>query len=473
MELIAVALGVVALGAGGAAVWLWRERARLAAEADRLREEARAAATAREVAERQAAQAEGREAEHTRELEALRADIGRVRVELAQAVERREADQRLFEEREASLRREREALERRITDLNKQAGDVFERLAAEALDKSQQRMLERARAMWEAQKKEGEAELDKRKTAVEALVKPIGDTLKETSDRLTRLDEQVKQAGEASATLRDEASKLVRALSRPEVRGRYGEIQLRRVAELAGMTAYCDFMEQASATDEEGRRLRPDMVVLLPNERKIAVDAKTPTDAYMRAIEAQTPGEAEEHLERFAGHVEDQVRALSAKRYWAQFDGSPDFVVMFVPGDQFVDAALARRPDLLERAAQANVILASPSTLIGLLRAVAVGWREHRLAEEAQRLLELGRELHQRAATAFEHVDALGAAIRRSVEKYNDFVGSVDRMLMPHLKKFEEAGLKGRKELSALPEVTIAPRGSSVVEEGAARAETE
>ncbi|HRQ72175.1 MAG TPA: DNA recombination protein RmuC [Phycisphaerales bacterium] len=459
MELISVALGVVALGAGAAAVWLWRERGRLAAKADRHRDEARAAVTAREVAERQAAQAEGREAKYTRELEDLRTDIGRVRVELAQAVERREADQRLFEEREASLRRERAALEARIGELNEQASDVFKRLAAEALSHSQKQLLERAGAMWEAQQKEGEAELDKRKTAVEELVKPIGETLRETRERLTRLDEQVRQAGEASGALREEASKLVRALSRPEVRGRYGEIQLRRVAELAGMTAYCDFAEQASSTDEEGRRLRPDMVVLLPNERKIAVDAKTPTDAYMRAIEAQTPGEAEEHLERFAGHVEDQVRALSGKRYWAQYDGSPDFVVMFVPGDQFVDAALARRPDLLERAAQANVILASPSTLIGLLRAVAVGWREHRLAEEAQRLLELGRELHQRAATAFEHVDALGAAIRRSAEKYNDFVGSVDRMLLPHLKKFEDAGVKGKKELPALPEVDVVVRG--------------
>ncbi|MCL4741389.1 MAG: DNA recombination protein RmuC [Phycisphaerales bacterium] len=471
MELIAVALGVVALGVSGAAVWLWRERTRLSAEAERLREEARAAGTAREVAERQAAQAEGREAEYTRELESLRADVGRVRVELAKEVERREAEKRLFEEREASLRREREALERRITDLNTQAGDVFERLAAEALDKSQQRMLDRARAMWEAQKKEGEAELDKRKTAVEALVKPIGDTLKETSERLTRLDAQVKQAGEASASLRDEASKLVRALSRPEVRGRYGEIQLRRVAELAGMTAYCDFKEQASATDEEGRRLRPDMVVLLPNERKIAVDAKTPTDAYLRAVEAATPEEAEEHLERFAGHVEEQVRLLSAKRYWAQFDGSPEFVVMFVPGDQFVDAALARRPELLERAAQANVILASPSTLIGLLRAVAVGWREHRLAEEAQRLLELGRELHQRAATAFEHVDALGAAIWKSAEKYNQFVGSVNRNLLTQLKKFEDAGVKGSKDMPALPGVTIPPCGSiAIIDGGASRA---
>lgn len=459
MELLAVALGVVALGTGVTAVWLWRERARLVAEAERLREETRAAGTAREVAELRVAQAEGREGEYSRELESLRAEIGQVRVELAQAVERRDADKKVFEEKEASLRRERGALEARITELNEQASNTFKQLAAEALDESQKRMLERAKAMWEAQKQEGVAELDKRKTAVEALVKPIGETLRETRDRLTRLDEQVKQAGEASSTLREEASKLVRALSRPEVRGRYGEIQLRRVAELAGMTAYCDFMEQASATDEEGRRLRPDMVVLLPNERKIAVDAKTPTDAYMRAIEAATPEEQEACLERFAGHVEEQVRALSGKRYWAQFDGSPEFVVMFVPGDQFVDAALVRRPDLLERAAQANVILASPSTLIGLLRAVAVGWREHRLAEEAQRLLELGRELHQRAATAFEHVEGLGAAIRRSAEKYNEFVGSVDRHLLTHLKKFEDAGVRGKKEIPVLPAVDVAVRG--------------
>ncbi|MCW5777801.1 MAG: DNA recombination protein RmuC, partial [Phycisphaeraceae bacterium] len=229
---LAIVFGVLAVVACAATVWLWRERARLAAESARLGDEARTAGTAREVAERRLAEAEGREGEYTRELESLRGEVGRVRVELAQEVERREADKKVFEEREASLRRERAALEQWSEERNEQASDVFKRLAAEALSQSQKQLLERAGAMWEAQKQEGVAELDKRKTAVEALVKPIGETLEQTRERLTRLDEQVKQAGEASGALREEASKLVRALSRPEVRGRYGEIQLRRVVEL-------------------------------------------------------------------------------------------------------------------------------------------------------------------------------------------------------------------------------------------------
>lgn len=236
------------------------------------------------------------------------------------------------------------------------------------------------------------------------------------------------------------------------------------------MTSYCDFNEQFSQRDDEGNLLRPDMVVTLPNERVIVVDAKANINAYIDAVNAPTDEIREEQLQRFARHTFEQVKKLSDKKYWSLFDGkSAEFVVMFVPGDHFIDAALSRRPDLLDVAAQQGVILASPSTLIGLLRAVAVGWREHALTEQAAELFELGKELHDRAATAFEHAGKLGDSIRQAVERYNRLVGSIDSRMMPTLKKFEDAGAKSGKSLDTPKRVEGTPRelasGSALFEE--------
>jgi len=354
---------------------------------------------------------------------------------------------RLHAEREASIERARQGLEQRITELNERFEQRFEQVAGAALEKTEARLIERATR-----------DLEARRSAIEGLVRPIGQTLEKAHEGLLRLGEQVELSKGLSESLRDETGRLVRALSRPEVRGQYGEIQLRRVAELAGMTAYCDFDEQSSVRDAEGRLQRPDMVVHLPNECTIAVDAKTNTYAYLEAVNASDAGEQERHLERFARHVADQAQALGRKGYWSHFEGSPEFVVMFVPGDHFIDAALSRRPDLIDTAASAGVILASPSTLIGLLRAVAVGWREQRLAEEARELLALGTELHERAAVAFAHAEKLGSSIRQVVDHYNSFVGSVDARLRPTLRRFEEAGAGSSKQLSALPALASSPR---------------
>ncbi len=210
----------------------------------------------------------------------------------------------------------------------------------------------------------------------------------------------------------------------PHVRGRYGEIQLKRVAELAGMSGFCDFAEQDQTRGSDGAPLRPDMVVKLPSGRCVVVDAKTNIQAYLDAINAPTPGEADACLDRFARHVAEQAIALAKKKYWAQYDGSPEFMVMFIPGDQFVDAALTRQPEILERAAEQGVILASPATLIGLLRAVAVGYAEERLAQQASELLVMGKDLHERFAKAMEHAAKVGGALNRAVESYNDGRGS-------------------------------------------------
>ncbi len=387
--------------------------------------------------------------------------------------------QALHGQRERELNEREKQLAQRMADLNEKFDKTFRALAAEALKTSNEEFLKLAVTKLETTQKESKAELDERKIAVEQLVKPISQTLKETREKLEELEktrtkafatlyEQVTQMTSANAQLKDETGRLTKALSRPEIRGRYGEIQLRRVAELAGMTRYCDFTEQSSVRDPEtGKLLRPDMIVTLPNERKIVVDAKANIDSYIQAVNAQSDEERQEHLEHFARNIVDQTKKLGDKKYWSLYKDSPDFVVMFVPGDHFIDAALSQRPELIEIAAENNVILASPSTLIGLLRAVAVGWREYQLAEEANELLKLGKELHSKAAIAFGYAASLGKSIGQTVDRYNQFASSVESRLMPTLRKFEDTGVKSAKELPEFTEVTVTTKlleGSKLVE---------
>ncbi|MBL4697319.1 MAG: DNA recombination protein RmuC [Phycisphaerales bacterium] len=341
--------------------------------------------------------------------------------------------------------------EKRYQDLvndEKRLVESFEAIGGKSLRANQEALSKFLTDRLKDADKLSQAELDERKVAIEALVKPISETLHKTREQLVQLDERVRASGESNQSLKEETQRLTKALSRPEIRGQYGEIQLRRVAELAGMTGYCDFTEQVSVRDEDGQLQRPDMIVTLPNERIIVVDAKANINAYIEAVNAPTDEERERQMDRFARHMTEQVKKLADKKYWSLFDGnSAEFVVMFVPGDHFIDAALARNPDLLDIAAQQGVIMASPSTLIGLLRAVHVGWREQSLTEQARELFILGKELHDRAATAFEHAGKLGDSIRQSVERYNKLVGSIDSRMMPTLKKFEDAGAKSGKAL--------------------------
>jgi DNA recombination protein RmuC len=420
-------LALVAATCGAAAAWLLVERGRLLADAASLRSRLELAAEDRE--------------RHERELSAQ---------------EQRLREQ--FTQREAELKEFVAARDREMSAR-------FKALATDTLKGASDSLLQLASERFKAQHEAGRAELEKREAAVASLVKPIAETLRKTDETLgsfqkewtqdrSTLREEIRGLGSAGESLRGETAKLARALAKPEVRGRYGEIQLRRVAELAGMVDYCDFEEQGSQRDAEGRLLRPDMTVYLPNDRCVAVDAKCNLGAYVDAANAATPEEREAALERFADHVAQQVTQLGRKGYWSELDGSPDFVVMFVPGDQFLDAALSRRADLLERAAEQNVILASPATLIALLRAVAVGWREKRVEEQARELIDLGCELHERASVALTHVASLGKALDVAVARYNDFVGSYESRLEPTLRRFEDADVKSAKQLPALEPVT-------------------
>ncbi len=364
------------------------------------------------------------------------------------------------------LEAERARFEKQARELKEQLTETFERLSGKVLQDAQKKLLEQAKEQFVLQHKADQAELDKRKAAVEQLVKPIDETLKATRAKLdeiekartehyAQLTQRMESLSSAGTELREETAKLAKALSKPEIRGQYGEIQLRRVAELAGMTKYCDFAEQSSTRDSEGKALRPDMVVQLPNERRIAVDAKANIQAYLDAIDAENDDERQQHLHRFARHIKDQIKQLGQKSYWSLLDHSPEFVVMFVPGDQYVDAALAQNPDLIDYAAQNNVILASPSTLIGLLRAVAVGWREQALTEQADELINLGQQLHERAAIVFKYTADLGKSITQCVNHFNKLTRSIDSRMRPTLVRFEETNVKSGKTLVETPQVSV------------------
>ncbi|MEM1071415.1 MAG: DNA recombination protein RmuC [Planctomycetota bacterium] len=440
MEIVVVVLGVLSAGLAAACVWLGLRLGRSGGEASSAADraeaaEARAAGLESSLDKARTEAAEERDRQ-TGRVVVLSEELAEARARLAELAERL---------------RERDAVEARFRE-------AFESLTASALKAGREEFLAQARPVFEAAKKEQSD-----------LVKPIGDVLKATREKLESIEkaraesfaalhERMELVTQAGRGLRDETNRLTRALSRPEVRGQYGEIQLRRVAELAGMASYCDFTEQTSVRDSDGALLRPDMVVTLPNERVIAVDAKTNTYAYIEAVNAADDIERERHLDRFAKHVGEQAKKLAEKSYWSAFEGSPEFVVMFVPGDHFIDAALTRQPELLDHAAQRGVILASPSTLIGLLRAVAVGWQEHRLAEEAGELFKLGKELHERAAVAFEHAGKLGKTISQTVGHYNSLVGSIDSRLVPTLRKFEDVGSKSARTLEEMKPVERQPR---------------
>ncbi|QQS08419.1 MAG: DNA recombination protein RmuC [Phycisphaerales bacterium] len=452
--LMAAAAWLLARKAAAEAAWTSAEReageARSeAAQTQQELDDRARASTALEVRVTQLeAEADGMAQRHATELRALQ--------------ERMHDREVSLQAREKELKQEKEA---EIARLSAQLGATFDSLAAKTLSSSTQEFLKLATEKFGALQQAGTAEIDKRREAVDKLVQPIGEALKRTDEKLAKIEsdwtkdkatlgEQFRQLHGASEMLRQEAGRLVTALREPKVRGMYGEMQLKRVAELAGMREYCDFSEQESVRDHDGQMLRPDMVVKLPNERTLAVDAKANLKPYLDALEARSPEEADRHLDAFANGIANQAAALARKDYWKHYSGSPEFVVMFVPGDQFVDAALSRRPDLIEHAASQRVILASPSTLIALLRAVHVGFQERRLAEEARELRDLGRELHERAASALEHVGRLGSSLEKAVDHYNRFVGSYESRLEPTLKKFEDAGVRGGKEIAEIKPVS-------------------
>jgi DNA recombination protein RmuC len=316
--------------------------------------------------------------------------------------------------------------------------------------------------------------------AVARAVGPLHETLRRYELRVTELErdrvdayaelrEQVRSMGAVSGELRTETKQLVAALRAPQVRGRWGEHQLRRIVEAAGLLEHCDFAEQVTAaTDDQG--VRPDLVVRLHGGRLVVVDAKAPFDAYLSAMEARDEHTRDAHLDRHAKHLRGHVEALAAKAYWTAFEATPDFVVLFVPADPFLDAALQRDPTLMEHAFARNVVLATPATLIALLRTVAFSWRQEALAQNAVAVHSLARELYGRLSTLGDHVGRLGGALGAAVTAYNKAVGSLESRVLVSARKLAEMGVSD-DELPAPAQVELTPRQPQAPElfDGAAR----
>ncbi len=360
-------------------------------------------------------------------------------------------------ERTVTLDRAMEQLDRRFDDL-----------AGRQLRENIENFLRLARENLGGHQQNAQASLKEREQAIEALIKPIQESLTRTSQALREIEvERQRDFGslrqhltdmrESQTALQRETRNLVQALSKPQVRGQWGEIALRRLVELAGMTAHCDFEEQVHVVTEDGA-LRPDMVVHLPEGRDVVVDVKTPLDAYLLAAEAATDEARSAALRRHAQHVAERVRMLSTKNYYAQFAQAPQFVVLFLPGDQFLSAALDQQPELLDRAMSSNIILTTPSTLLALLKTVYNGWQNVKLAENAERIRGLAEELHARLAVFGGHMGRIGSALESSISAFNRAVGSLERSVLPGARKFVELGVRSDKPIEELVEIEISPR---------------
>ncbi len=377
--------------------------------------------------------------------------------ELNEAENRLKSQEALQSEREAAF----EMASLKLTQ-------AFSNVTNQSLRSNSEHFLRLAEQNLGTQQEKAKRELSEREKAVEALVKPIRDALEASHRQITELEKarseaygSIKSQLEAmqlsQQSLTQETQNLVKALRRPEVRGRWGEITLRRLVELAGMVDHCDFVEQVH-TVSDGQILRPDMIVRMPDSRELVVDVKTPLDAYLEAVEAADDAQRKLGLERHARNLRAHIRLLSSKAYWEQFDHSPEFVILFIPGDQFLSAALNESPDLIEYALSRQIILATPTSLVALLKAVAYGWRQLALAENAKEIRVLAEDLYGRLATFVTHMNRMGRQLASSVENYNRAVGSLERSVLPGARKFVELGVQAKKEIEKTESLEPVPR---------------
>lgn len=376
--------------------------------------------------------------------------VARLRPQVAVAEARRD-------ETVKSLHEQKELLAQARQELT----EAFRALSGDALKSNNEAFLTLAKTSFERVQAEAKGDLAQRQQAITALVKPLQESLTRYEDQLHQM-ERVRQSAYGGLDqhlqrLQQETGNLVKALRAPSVRGRWGEITLRRVAELSGMVAHCDFVEQPSVETEEGHS-RPDMVVQLPGGRQIVVDAKAVLSAYLEANDAQDEAQRIDRLRRHAAQVRSRMDELSTKAYWSQFPQAPEFVVLFLPGEHFLGAALEQDPALMEDGFARRVILATPTTLIALLHAVAYGWRQEQLSEHAQEAGLLGKELYDRMAVLVEHLDDVGQALARSVQAYNKAVGSIEARILPAARRFKELGIASDKDVAQLEPIESVPR---------------
>jgi DNA recombination protein RmuC len=356
--------------------------------------------------------------------------------------------------------RARASAERRA---HAEAAAIFRALSAEALRTNNEEFLQLARTQLEGFQREARGDLDQRKQAVAQLVAPLQESLAKVDEHVQSLEVSRRQAygsltaqvqllAQSQDQLRGETASLVKALRTPAARGRWGELHLRRALEMTGMLAHCDFVEQPSVSTPDGT-LRPDVVIRLAGGKNIVIDAKVPLEALLDALQTEDEGERQRRLQDFVRNVREHVAKLSVKAYWRQFTPSPEYVVMFLPTESFYRYALEEDQSLLEFAANQNVLVASPTTLIATLRSAAMGWREETLAESARQVSELGRELYERLSTMGEHVSKLGKRLDGAVAAYNETVGSLETRVLPSARRFPELGVPAREELEPVVQV--------------------
>jgi len=445
---------------GGVVAWLLASLrlARLAAE--RATEIERRA----QAAENRACGAEAALCEKNAQLAKLSEDQAMLQRRLADESGARIRAETQLAETISKLAEEKKLLDQAQAKL----GDTFKALAGDTLSASSDAFLKLAKEALDKLLSDARGDMGKREQAIAGLVKPLSESIAKFEEHVRELEKNRQQAyaglaehlkllSSSHQQLQKETANLVTALRRPEVRGRWGEMTLRRVVELAGMSAQCDFQEQVSVATGDGR-LRPDLVVKLPANREIVVDAKVSLDAFLEAVSAASIEARQAAMERHARQVRNHMEALAGKGYWSQFQNAPEFVVMFIPGESFFGAAVDADHSLIEDGLEKRVVLATPTTLIALLRAVAYGWRQEKLSQNSKVIHELGRELYDRMKTLGEHFGKIGARLEAATKAYNEAVGSLEGRVLPAARRFRELGVAGGEEIAEVGPVDQAPR---------------
>ncbi len=387
------------------------------------------------------------------------------------------------QEREARVRAETRLQETQLAlveqkqlldQADQRLSDTFKALASDALQTNNRSFIELAQQSLETVVARARGDFAQREEAIKGLVSPLQEALKSYEGHVRSLEEsrqkaygsleeQLRSLATTHQQLQKETSNLVTALRTPHVRGRWGELTLKRVAELSGMVEHCDFSEQVS-TSTETERQRPDMIVQLPAGRQIVIDAKVALDAYLTGIEAATDEERVAALQQHVRQLRTHLGGLAAKSYWNQFPQAPEFVVMFIPGEAFLASAAQQDPGLIEEGLSQKVIIATPTTLIALLRAIAYGWRQEQVAQNAQQISEAGRQLYERMTTLVNHLSNIGRNLDRTMQSYNQAVASIESRVMPAARRLRELGASSDDELAALEPLTTAPRGLDAAE---------
>jgi DNA recombination protein RmuC len=441
---------IIGLIAGGAAAW-FAARSRL--QGRMMSAEAVIAELRPQIQQKEA------------EISNIRDDLDAERKQKIETVTRLEEAQKRLEDSYKNLEEQKALIEVMKTELT----DTFRAHASAALKSSNEDFLKLASEHLGKILAETKGKLGEHKEAIDGTIKPLQDILKRYEQQIKEIEEsrhksfgslseQLRSLSSMQEQLQKETNNLVTVLRRPKVSGSWGEIGLRRVAELAGMTAYCDFYEQESVSTETGR-LRPDMVVRLPNGREIVVDAKAPVDAYLNAVSASSEEERKKAIANYITQVRNHMNTLGSKAYWDQFRQSPEIVVMYLPGESFFSAALEHDHKLIEDGSAKKVILSTPTTFIALLKAIAYGWQQDQITKSAQEISSLGKELYERFAIVIEHFSKTGAAINNAVRSYNEGARSMESRLMPSIRKIKELGVSSPKEITTLPEIEQTTRG--------------